>query len=256
VLSQHSLGEAAGEAGISVPALFLEETGSTNSEARILAEREAPEWTIVATGHQTAGRGRHGRSWASAPGKALQFSLVLRPAVPAEDAPLAALLAAAEMAGACTEVAGVPVALKWPNDLLAGERKVGGVLPEGRVSGSALDYLILGIGVNVSMVETDFPEEIRASATSILLEGGSAEPTALLTRFLRRFREAWRPDAPDHRDDILRRYRAVSQTLGRRVRARTSDGRVVEGEAWELDERGSLRIGDATVGFGEVVYLD
>jgi BirA family biotin operon repressor/biotin-[acetyl-CoA-carboxylase] ligase len=256
VLSQHSLGEAAGEAGITVPPLFLEETGSTNSEARILAERGAPEWTIVATGHQTAGRGRHGRSWASVPGKALQFSLVLRPTIQAEEAPLAALLAAAEMAVACTEVAGVPVTLKWPNDLLVGGRKVGGVLPEGRVSGSHLDYIVLGIGVNVSMVEADFPENIRASATSLLLEGGSAEPTALLTRFLRRFRQAWRPEDEARGDDILRRYRAVSQTLGRRVRARTRDGRTVEGEAWELDERGGLRIGEATVGFGEVVHLE
>lgn len=244
------------QAGIAAPPLYLEETGSTSSEARLLADREAPEWTIVAAGHQNAGRGRLGRSWASAPGKALQFSLLLRPTLPPEDAPLASLLVAAEMVRACLGVGGVPVSSKWPNDLLAGGRKVGGILPEAKVSGSHLHYLILGVGVNVSMGESDFPDEIRASATSLTLEGGSAEPVALLGRFLSGFRDAWRPHGPDFPGDVLRRYRAVCITLGRRVRATTADGTVVEGEATDLDEHGGLRIGDATVGFGEIVHLD
>lgn len=244
------------QAGIAAPPLYLEETGSTNSEARLLADRGAPEWTIVAAGHQNAGRGRLGRSWASAPGKALQFSLLLRPALSPEGAPLASLLVAAEMVRACQGVGGVPVSSEWPNDLLAGGRKVGGILPEAKVSGSHLDYLILGIGVNVSMGEADFPDEIRASATSLTLEGGSAEPVALLGQFLSAFRDAWRPREPDFRGDVLRRYRAVCITLGRRVRATTADGAVVEGEATDIDEHGGLRIGDATIGFGEIVHLD
>lgn len=244
------------QAGIAAPPLYLEETGSTSSEARLLADRGAPEWTIVAAGHQNAGRGRLGRSWASAPGKALQFSLLLRPALPPEDAPLASLLVAAEMVRACRGVGGVAVSSEWPNDLLAGGRKVGGILPEAKVSGSHLDYLILGVGVNVSMGESDFPDEIRASATSLTMEGASAEPAVLLGQFLSGFREAWRPGEPDFHGDVLRGYRAVCVTLGRRVRATTTDGAVVEGEATDLDEHGGLRIGDATIGFGEVVHLD
>jgi BirA family biotin operon repressor/biotin-[acetyl-CoA-carboxylase] ligase len=250
------LEEAVQQAGIAAPPLYLEETGSTSSEARLLADRGAPEWTIVAAGHQNAGRGRLGRSWASAPGKALQFSLLLRPALPPEDAPLTSLLVAAEMVRACRGVGGVAVSSEWPNDLLAGGRKVGGILPEAKVSGSHLDYLILGVGVNVSMGESDFPDEIRASATSLTMEGASAEPAALLEQFLSGFRDAWRPREPDFRGDVLRGYRAVCVTLGRRVRATTTDGAVVEGEATDLDEHGGLRIGDATIGFGEVVQLD
>jgi len=256
VLSQHSLGQAVQQAGIDAPPLFFEETGSTSTEAKVLADRGAPEWTIVAANHQTGGRGRLGRSWASAPGKALQFSLLLRPPLPPADAPLAALLAAAEMAGACRDVAGVSVTAKWPNDLLAGDRKLGGILPEATSSGAALDHLILGIGVNVSMGVSDFPEEIRPSVTSLTMEGGSAEPAALLERFLTGFRTAWRPGDSGLSGDILRRYREVCSTLGRRVRATTTDGVVLEGVAADLDDHGSLRIGDATVAFGEVRHLD
>lgn len=256
MLSQHSLGEAVQQAGITAPSMFFDQTGSTSSEARSLAERGAPEWTVVAAGHQTAGRGRMGRSWASAPGKALQFSLVLRPGLVPADAPLAALLAAAEMVDACLQVAGVRVVSKWPNDLLAGERKLGGVLPEAKVSSDVLEYLILGIGVNVSMTDEDFPGELARTATSLLLEGGSVSSAELLGRFLAGFRASWQGGEGANREDILRRYRAICATLGRRVRATTVDGTVVEGAASDLDDHGGLRIGDETVAFGEVVHLD
>jgi BirA family biotin operon repressor/biotin-[acetyl-CoA-carboxylase] ligase len=197
-----------------------------------------------------------GRSWASAPGKALQFSLVLRPGLVPADAPLAALLAAAEMADVCLDVAGVRVVSKWPNDLVAGERKLGGILPEAKVSSGALEYVILGIGVNVSMAEEDFPGELARTATSLLLEGGSVASAELLGRFLAGFRGSWHEGDGANREDVLRRYRAICATLGRRVRATTVDGTVVEGPASDLDEHGGLRIGDATVAFGEVVHLD
>ena len=244
------------QAGIDAPPLYLEETGSTSSEAKILADRGLPEWTIVAANHQTGGRGRMGRSWASSPGKALQFSLLLRPTLAPSDAPLTALLAAAEMAGACRDVAGLSVTSKWPNDLLVADRKLGGILPEATVSGDALDHLVLGIGVNLSMIDSDFPEEIRGSVTSLKMEGASAEPETLLERFLTRFRGAWRPGEPDLSQDILRRYREVCVTLGRRVRATTKDGTEIVGVAADLDDHGGLRVGGTTVGFGEVVHLD
>lgn len=250
------MGQAVQQAGIDAPPLFFHVTGSTSTEAKLLADRGAPEWTIVAANHQTGGRGRMGRSWTSAPGKALQFSLLLRPALAPAEAPLAALLAAAEMAGACQEVAGIDVKTKWPNDILAGDRKLGGILPEATSSGADLDHLILGIGVNVSMDVSDFPEGIRASVTSLAMEKASAEPVVLLERFLSRFRAAWRPGDRDFSRDILRRYRQMCVSLGRRVRATTTDGAVVEGVAADLDDYGGLRIGDARVGFGEVVHLD
>jgi BirA family biotin operon repressor/biotin-[acetyl-CoA-carboxylase] ligase len=256
VLSQHSLEEAVQQAGIAAPPLYLQETISTSSEAKRLADRGAPAWTIVAAGHQTAGRGRMGRSWVSAPGKALQFSLLLRPEISPEDGPLASLLAAAEMARACEDVAGVEVRSEWPNDLVAGGRKLGGILPEAKVSETVLQHLILGIGVNVAMTDADFPDELAATATSLLMEGGTADPAPLLGRFLAGFRDAWHPGEPGYREDILRRYRRACITLGQRVRATTTSALVVEGVASDLDDHGGLRIGNATVAFGEVAHLD
>ena len=260
MLSQDSLEEVVGGAGIDAPPRYLYETPSTNAVALALADEGAPEWTVVASGHQTAGRGRLGRSWASAPGRSLLFSLVLRPPLPPERAPLLSLLAAAEMVDACPQPPDEPVRAKWPNDLLIGERKVGGILPEAGVEGSRLRHLVLGIGVNVSMTEDDFPEEIMVTATSLALEGVSIEPEDLLGRFLSGFRAASRPIDPDFGVHVVARYQGVCATIGRRVRARTVAGDEVEGLAVEVGPDGSLVVESEgerrAVAFGEVVHLD
>jgi BirA family transcriptional regulator, biotin operon repressor / biotin---[acetyl-CoA-carboxylase] ligase len=260
VLSQDSLEKAVGGAGIDAPPRYLDETPSTNTVALALAEEGAPEWTVVAAGHQTAGRGRLGRAWASAPGRSLLFSVVLRPSLPPERAPLLSLLAAAEMVEACPRPPEEPVRAKWPNDLLVGERKVGGILPEARVEGGELGHLVLGVGMNVSMTEEDFPEEILVTATSLGLEGASIEPGDLLRRFLAGFRASYRPIDPDFGVHVVAGYQGVCATIGRLVRARTVTGDEVEGLAVAVDSDGSLvleREGERhSVAFGEVVHLD
>ena len=261
MLGQDSLERAVRAAGISVPPVFLEETASTNLDARALANQGAPEWTVVAAGHQTAGRGRMGRSWTSVAGGSLLFSMVLRPALTPEQATVISLLAAAEMAAACGRVAGVEVASEWPNDLVAGmDRKVGGILTESAIVGETIDHVVLGVGVNVSMSADDFPDPIRSTATSLALEGGQAEPVNLLEAFLTGFRAAYRPAGDGFPAAVVGRYRAVCATLGRRVRATVIDGTAVEGAAVDLDDHGGLVVetdgGPRTVGFGEIAHLD
>jgi BirA family biotin operon repressor/biotin-[acetyl-CoA-carboxylase] ligase len=251
-LGQHSLERAARAAGIDAPPVWLEETGSTNDDARRLAESGAPAWTVVAAGHQTAGRGRLGRSWADTPGKALTFSVILRPRLEPDRAPLVTLAAAAAMVAAA-ETPGL--GSKWPNDLVVGERKVGGILAEAAVEGAALRHLVLGIGVNLSMTAEDFPPEVRTTATSLASLGGPDDPERLLASFLRLFR----PACERLPEDAVDRYRRVCTTLGRLVRARTTDGQDVEGIAVDLDGRGGLTVdtpaGPRTVAFGDVVQL-
>ncbi len=260
MLGQDSLERAVRASGIHIPPSFLEETTSTNVEARALAEAGAREWTLVAAGHQTAGRGRMGRRWMSAPGRSLLFSVVLRPDLPPDDTAVVSLLAATEMAAACGRVAGVEVTSKWPNDLTAGSRKVGGILTETAILDDRVDFLVLGIGVNVSMDRAEFPEQLRETATSLALEGGSANLAELLEGFLSGFLRAYRPAQEGFGRSVVGRYRPLCATLGRRVRATVTDGRTVEGSAVDLDDRGGLVVeadGDRkTVAFGEVVHLD
>jgi BirA family transcriptional regulator, biotin operon repressor / biotin---[acetyl-CoA-carboxylase] ligase len=261
MLGQDSLERAVRASGVAVTPVFLEETGSTNLEARALADAGAPEWTLVAAGHQTAGRGRMGRRWTSAPGRSLLFSMVLRPALPPDDATVISLLAASEMAAACGRVAHVEVASEWPNDLVAGmNRKVGGILTESAVADDAIDYLVLGIGVNVSMEPGDFPDQIRSSATSLAMEGGAADPVDILETFLSDFRDAYQPAGDGFAAAVVGRYRTMCATLGRRVRATVVDGTTVEGSAVDLDDHGGLIVetegGRQTVSFGEIVHLD
>jgi BirA family transcriptional regulator, biotin operon repressor / biotin---[acetyl-CoA-carboxylase] ligase len=236
-------------AGIDTTPVWLHRTGSTNDDARRLAEDGAPAWTLVAAGHQTAGRGRLGRSWTDAPGKALLVSLVLRPRFPPGVAPLITLAAAA----ALVEAAELPeLRSKWPNDLVVGERKVGGILAETAISAGALRHVILGIGLNVAMSPEDFPPEVRESASSVVLPGDVGH---LLTAFLARFRPMYEA-LPQ---GVVERYRAVCATIGRRVRATTVAGDAVEGLAIGVDRGGGLLLETSgstrTISFSEVKHL-
>jgi BirA family transcriptional regulator, biotin operon repressor / biotin---[acetyl-CoA-carboxylase] ligase len=249
-LGQHSLERAVRAAGIDAPPVWLDETGSTNDDALRLANEGAPEWTVVAAGHQTRGRGRLGRSWADTPGKALTFSVVLRPTGPPEEAPLWSFRAAVAVIAA---VGHPELRSKWPNDLMVGERKAGGILAEARVSERTLRHVVVGIGINVAMAPEDFPAEIRDSATSLVAEGITGHQPAILEGTLRELRRFLDPGV------VLDVYRPVCVTLGRRIRARTTDGEEVEGVAVDLDSLGGLVVetasGRRTVAFGEVAHM-
>jgi BirA family biotin operon repressor/biotin-[acetyl-CoA-carboxylase] ligase len=161
------------------PYRFLESCASTQREFG----DEDPEGTVVATNHQTAGRGRLGRVWEDVPGTSLLFSVLLRPDVPPDRLPELSVLAAEAVSEAVRELTGLPAAVKHPNDVLIEDRKMAGVLGEageGRV--------ILGIGVNVAQTAEQLPPETRLPATSLALETGSeADRAELLAAILERF---------------------------------------------------------------------
>jgi BirA family biotin operon repressor/biotin-[acetyl-CoA-carboxylase] ligase len=173
------------------------------------------------------------------------FSLVLRPALEPEVVGLVSLAAGAAMAEAASELSTREIRCKWPNDLMSGESKVGGILGEAEVEAGRIGHLVLGIGVNL-----DEPEDV-AGAGAI----GDVDQEELLTAFLRRFRSMI--EGPP--EEILDRWRAVSATLGRRVEATTVGGDTPSGVAADLDDTGALLIdtgeGVVRVAFGEIQHL-
>lgn len=252
-LTEHTVADAVRAAGIEAPSSFLAVTGSTNSDLMRLGMDGAPEWTVAVAGEQTSGRGRLGRTWVAPPGTSLLVSVLLRPEVSAAEALLLSLAAAVAMAEAVEVACRVHVGCKWPNDLLAGERKLGGILPEASIRDGRLEHVVIGAGVNLLQGSGDFPLEIRDSATSVRIEGGRADPVPLLTAYLTSLRP--RAAAPAALDD----YRSRCATLGRQVEATTRSGSRVRGRAVDLGPAGELLVqtaeGIERVAFGEVVHL-
>ena len=161
---------------LGLPRVHYRVTDSTNARARELAIAGARHGTVVTAGEQSAGRGRQGRTWSAAPGRALLCSIVIRD--PVALLPLAAGVAVAEVIG--------PLArLKWPNDVLVDGRKVAGILVEGRPQEG---WAVVGIGLNVALRVADFPVELRETAGTLGLSPADVEPTlvAVLGRL-----EAW-----------------------------------------------------------------
>jgi BirA family transcriptional regulator, biotin operon repressor / biotin---[acetyl-CoA-carboxylase] ligase len=215
-------------------------TDSTNERARELADGGAPAGTVVTAVEQSAGRGRHGRSWTAPAGKALLFSAVLRPLERRHRLlPLAVPLAVCE---AAERLAEVDCAIKWPNDVWIEGRKCGGVLIEARPQD---DWAVIGVGLNLSIEPAEFPAELRSTATSL---GAGIEPEAALAPLCERL-VPWVEAEPD---TVLPAFRERDALRGRRIG--WADG---EGTAAGVDDDGNLVVltaaGDrVSLGAGEV----
>jgi BirA family biotin operon repressor/biotin-[acetyl-CoA-carboxylase] ligase len=145
-------------------------TDSTNSDAQAAARSGAPHGSVFFANEQLAGRGRGDHAWDSAAGAGLYASVLLRLPIPAVRLPLLPLAAGLAASEAIRAVAGLTVDLRWPNDLLLGPRKVGGILAESKISGGSADFAVVGIGINVH--QRAFDSELSTPATSLDLEAG------------------------------------------------------------------------------------
>ena len=165
----------------------VETVGSTNTAAAEWARNGAPDGSVLVTEYQSAGRGRHGRTWTAKKGQNLMFSVVLRPALEADRLGLVTVAASVAVAEAIDPfVAPHRAALKWPNDVLLEGRKTCGMLLESSISGrQEAEVVVLGVGLNVNQVT--FPDALADTATSLRLVAGRAVPRApLFARLLRR----------------------------------------------------------------------
>ncbi|HMK37137.1 MAG TPA: biotin--[acetyl-CoA-carboxylase] ligase [Desulfomonilaceae bacterium] len=150
--------------------IIYPELESTQDTARELALAGRPEGTAVLAMKQTRGRGRSGHSWVSPPGKNVALSVILRPLTPPSEAALLGLMAAVAVAETVEELGTDHARLKWPNDVMVHHRKIAGILPEARMTAQSVDFVIMGVGLNVNAQEEDFPVDLRESATSVFRE--------------------------------------------------------------------------------------
>jgi BirA family transcriptional regulator, biotin operon repressor / biotin---[acetyl-CoA-carboxylase] ligase len=212
------------------PRLHLRETGSTNDRARALAAAGAPHGTLVTARAQTAGRGRHGRTWIGPPGRALLLSLVVRELEPL--LPLRAGLAVADVAGPDSLV-------KWPNDVWLAERKVAGVLVEARPQSG---WAVVGIGLNVAVELAELPEELRTTAGTL-----GRDPSELEAA-LRELLSALEHRLAEPATATVQALRARDALRGRRI---SWDGG--EGVGAGIDDAGCLLV---TLADGSALALD
>lgn len=228
--------------------------GSTNDEAKRLARAGAEAGTLVWAREQTAGRGRRGRTWVSRPGN-LYLSLVLRPTCPADRAAQLGFVAALAVGGVLDDALRAPraVTYKWPNDVLAGGRKIAGILLESEMGEQGvLSFLVVGVGLNLASA----PPDAEFPATSVLAETGSAvEPAIMLEAFARHFRSwatRWREEgfAP-----VRAAWRAHAAALGEPIRVRL-DTATLHGRFVDIDEQGALLLdtagGQRRISAGEI----
>lgn len=213
------------------PHRHFRQVGSTNTVARELAAAGAPHGTVVTAAEQTAGRGRQGRTWTAPPGSALLYSAVVRPIDPRHAVlPLAVALAVCETAEVLRP--GIECAVKWPNDVHLEGRKLAGILIEARPQDG---WAVLGVGLNLSVSE--FPETLRARATSLFPGPTSARLSAIWLQACKRMSERLGVWLAADAEAVLGAWRARDALFGREVSWDKGTG-IADG----VDERGYLLV--------------
>lgn len=220
---------------------WFDSVDSTNAVLKSLAEAGEPSGAVVVADEQTRGRGRAGRAWHSPAGLGLWFSVLLRPRSPARELTPLSLVVSSSVATAVAAFCGVDVRVKWPNDIVVGGRKLGGILLEslGDTSSGA-GHLVVGVGLNVDLDRGDFPGELADTATSLLiLTGRRTRRRELLRAVLERLDEDWARFEDEGPASSLERWRSLSTTLGKVVEV-SSETTTVRGTAVDLSSSGAL----------------
>ena len=219
---------------------YFPTVGSTNDVARELASSGAPEGTLVIANEQTAGRGRMGRQWLAPPDTSLLLSIILRPCLPVEQSHRLVMACGLAVAEACGALTGLLVQVKWPNDLQLNGKKLAGILAESAVSGDELEWVVVGIGLNVNQA-FDASDSLGGTATSLRMASGSEQDRALvLAQSMARLKE-WYGRLDD--ESLTEAWRERCITLGQHIRVSTPAG-LLQGLAEDIDASGALWLRD------------
>ncbi len=235
--------------------VYRETVDSTNLEAKRIALKSEEDRILIVADEQQTGRGRLGRNWHSAKGEGLWMSLLIRPDIKPENSFRLTLIAAVSVSQGIEKVTGLAAGIKWPNDLIVNDKKICGILSEMSAEWQKVNYVILGIGINVN--QTEFPEDIKEKASSLGLEShGHVNKLDLLHACIESYMYFEQALYDSERlEELLKVYREKSVTLGKTVRVIGKSERI--GKALELDDKGALLVAfeDGTteyVNYGEV----
>jgi len=220
----------------------FEETTSTNDVVDRLARDGVREGMVVFAESQGKGRGRLGRKWLSPSKKGLWFSVLLRPLIPPQAATQVTVAAATALARAIHGQSQLAVAIKWPNDILIGGRKTAGILTELHAELDCIKHLILGIGLDVNQVQSDFPVELRDTATSLRIEAGRPlDRASLAGAVLQELDADYGRICAGGFGSVADEWERQCMTLGKDVRIQIGQ-RIVQGRAESLDDDGALLV--------------
>jgi BirA family biotin operon repressor/biotin-[acetyl-CoA-carboxylase] ligase len=223
---------------------YFAEISSTNTYARRLAEQGARQGELVVADSQTDGRGRLGRHWVSPPNVNLYISFILRPKLPPARAPQITLMAAVALAETLQSFLPVPPSIKWPNDITVNGKKLAGILTEVNCGTESVEFVILGIGLNVNYPVDLMPEEIRQRATSVLVERqNKVSREDLLWRLIQDLDRCYGELEANGFAPLAPRWEAYFGWRGQRMRVELMD-QVAFGIAKGIDHDGALLLED------------
>lgn len=221
---------------------YYDEVDSTNNTAKKLAAEGCAAGTIVVAESQNTGRGRLSRGWFSPSGKGIWLSVVLRPPFSPQDAPKCTLLTAVAVNEAIRNVAKLNSSIKWPNDILYQGKKLVGILTEMSAEMDSINYIVIGVGVNVNIERADFPPELADIATSLLIETGhKISRMELLIAILERLEHYYLLAINEGFAPVFAAWRSMSVTLGQQVDV-FGFKRKFTGVALDIDDDGALLV--------------
>lgn len=218
--------------------VYFESTGSTNNIAKELVRKALAEGTIVIAEEQTEGKGRLGREWISPKGEGIWLSVILRPNIRPIDATQITLAAAVATVKAIFDVTGLRLGIKWPNDILFNGKKVVGILTEMNAEVDRINFLVLGIGMNVN--NTEFPDDISSIATSLrMINEEKVNRINLLQSLLKRIEEQYKLINKGEFQKVIQDWKEWNITIGQEV-AVTTIKESISGRAVDINEEGAL----------------
>ncbi len=225
---------------------YKEEVDSTNTSAKELSAKGMKNGSVIISNYQKKGKGRNGKIWTSPCGCNVYMSILLKPKFSPEVAQGMTILAAVSVADAIAETTALKPQIKWPNDILVNSKKVSGILTEMSTQNMTIEHIIVGIGINVNLEEKDMENNIKAIATSLLIESknmsssnGPINRNRLITAIIKKFDKYYEMFLSTGLSSVLQYYQKYFILIGKEIEINI-DNKRVKGRVVGIDSKGAL----------------